>query len=287
MDDERQPQQAAQAETNSTSDVPRWGELPDEERQRAADASLQAWEQLGAEEQAKRLAEHQGPFARLYLSGADAFYLAIVAVANQPAPYGTGGDRVLAEQLLRTRERFVHLSGLHLEGAALYGADLQGARLSGAHLEGAELSQAHLEGAALNGAHLEDAALSGAHLEDARLSGAHLEGATLYEAHLKGAALKEAHLEAADLRRAHLDDADLSRAYLQGADLRHGFFSAETALDDILLTDTTHDSAFLADVRRLAHRQAPRRSPSSAAPSRYQPHRRAAVNGGAASSAVL
>jgi pentapeptide repeat protein len=164
-----------QAETSATSEAPKWGELPDEGRQRALDGYLQAWDQLDADEQAKRLSDRKGPFAQVQLSGADVFYVAIGAAASVLSEQnGSAIDRVEAEQALRDPSLIMFLFGLHLEGADLTEARLDGAVLTAAHLEGASLIQAHLERAGLTEAHLQDANLRGARLEGADLSEARL-----------------------------------------------------------------------------------------------------------------
>ena len=138
--------------------------------------------------------------------------------------------------------------GTNAEQLAVAGAHLAGAHLRGAHVEGATFLGAALQAATLTQAHLEQALLAQAHLEHAFLAQAHLEQTDLIQAHLEQAFLKQAHLERADLREAHLEGADLSQAHFEGANLRRAFFDVASRLDDLVLSDASHGSAFLAGV---------------------------------------
>jgi hypothetical protein len=112
--------------------------------------------------------ERKGPFDYVYLSAADAFWLAVQS----------------------GRDEYSYVPNLHLAGA----------NLSGAHLEGANLRAAHLEDASLNGAHLERADLTEAHLEGARLIGTWFDKASyLNDAILTGVSLDQASFDQTNL----------------------------------------------------------------------------------------
>jgi len=179
----------------STTDAPKigiaWGDDISEERQRALDAILAAWD---AETDH---GERKGPFDSVRLTGADVSWLS----ERSEHPYHGGAPN------------------LHLEGANLFKALLKGAKLISVHLEGARLRVAQLEGANLSLAHLEGADLRATHLERTNLRYAELARATLGRAHLEHADLRWAQADHADLSEAHLEDADLSSANLKKANL--------------------------------------------------------------------
>ncbi|HLY32148.1 MAG TPA: pentapeptide repeat-containing protein, partial [Ktedonobacterales bacterium] len=152
-------------------------------------------------------------------------------------------------------------TGLDLRGADLRGVDLTNLPLSG--LRGGftleewrvltpdlrEAGAILLEKANLSGAHLEHAILGCASLRGCWLYRTHLEGADLSEAHLENARLYQTHMQGATLYQAHLEGARCFQTELAGANLRRATLDGETALDDISLTDDSHGSALLADVR--------------------------------------
>jgi uncharacterized protein YjbI with pentapeptide repeats len=166
----------------------RWGDPISEERQAELQGYLHAWIAPNANH-----GEHEGPFARVTLTGADVSWL---AGRKRPEEYGLVPSLPLEYVYLRD----AHLEGAylreaHLEHADLGEAHLERAYLGGAHLEHADLVKAHLGRASLREAHVERASLSEAHLEQVILSGAHLKGTYLNGANLKEASLRQAHLE--------------------------------------------------------------------------------------------
>src|SRR5260370_18800005 len=101
-----------------------WGDAISEERQAELQGILDAWNAAHG--------DRKGPFDRVSLTGADAFWLAE-----------------------RVRNQHGLVPNLHLERAIL----------SRAHLDAAILQLAHLEVTSLHGACLSTANLSAAHLE--------------------------------------------------------------------------------------------------------------------------
>jgi uncharacterized protein YjbI with pentapeptide repeats len=151
-----------------------------------------------------------------------------------------------------------YLRGAHLESAILPGALLRAADLTHAHLEAALLGEAQLEGADLSQADLRHAVLDAAHLKGASLREANAVGASLVAADLEGASLEDTSLDGCVLRLSRLVSADLSGASLAGADLttanlagssiQSARLDARTNLRRIVLSDSTHGPASLADV---------------------------------------
>jgi len=159
----------------------RWGERPSGEQQAALERTLDAWASESDH------GDRSGAFSGEPLTGADVFWLAVLAYSSPDRPVDETDQALREGKFLQ----FLSIStgALHLEGANLIGAHLEGANLFRAHLEGANLFRAHLEGAYLRAAHLERAYLRAAHLERANLTGAQLEGASLVGVHLEGATL--------------------------------------------------------------------------------------------------
>jgi hypothetical protein len=219
--EQRQQVQVAQAETSTTSEQPKWGELPPPKRIAVLEARLAEWEQLPAEArvdpakgEGRSAFDQKGPQAWQggTLTGADVFYFAARTLA------GSAQEAAISEaaESLRTTdfvEQFIVLDvfPVHLDGADLFGAHLDGAHLFGAHLDGADLSSAHLDGTVLSDAHLEGAVLSDAHLDGAHLDGAHLEGANLTGASFdKASRLINAILSGASFDQVTFDNTNLT-----------------------------------------------------------------------------
>jgi hypothetical protein len=169
--------QVAQAETSTTGEPPKWGEMPPPERIAALEARLAEWEQFPPEthgdpakgEGGRSAFDVKGPQAwQGLLTGADVFYLAARVVAGSAEP---GAIEAAAARL---RKELLDLSALHLEGAHLTDAHLDGASLIGAHLERANLGGAHLEGADLTDASFD----KNSHLNYVTLTGAHFDQVT-------------------------------------------------------------------------------------------------------------
>lgn len=201
----------------------RWGDALSPERQRALDACVQEWEQS----QGADRSEQSGPFAAQgnrdrtggRLTGADVFYLAVRALADELCNRHDAEAWLLGDYSQEHPPLHWFLSSLHLEGADLSGAQLERAVLLDAHLERANLSGANLQEAVLDGVHLERACLADADLRWADLVGSYLMGADLSRARLEGVNLTNARLADANLDGTHLDDAIIEDAHLEGVDL--------------------------------------------------------------------
>jgi pentapeptide repeat protein len=194
-----EPDEASQAPSPAGETTPRtggrWGDAIGEARKAELQALLATWDADHG--------ERPGPFARVRLSGADVFWLAIRALA------GPKGDPGRAEERLRR--------------AAEDDQARAGLKLSNLLLRRADLRQAHLEGAILPRAHLMGANLRGAHLQRAHLRAASLEGASLVNTRLQRADLSGANLRGADLRGAAFDKATrLNGIRLDGATIDQG-----------------------------------------------------------------
>lgn len=97
--------------------------------------------------------------------------------------------------------------------------DLTGVELNGFNLSGLNLDFVDLKGAELNGADLSGASLRGASLYKAELIGANLSRANLASANLVKAKFTDADLCLASLMSADIEDAVFKNTYLKGARL--------------------------------------------------------------------
>lgn len=164
----------------------------------------------------------QSVFYQVPLTGADVFWLAVLALAEQKR-----GDLDKAVQLLRnhTESKPFGLANLHLEGASLTTANLEAACLSEAHLEQVDFSGAQTSRVNLLRARLKGASFWGNSLNEAFLAGAQLEDANLLLVQFEGANLTLAHLERANLTKASFDKtSSLAGAFLDGAILDQVIF---------------------------------------------------------------
>lgn len=128
------------------------------------------------------------------------------------------------------------------------GVDLRGAYLQGEDLR--DLPLAHLRGGLLNWSKGSIRDEWVAAISDQREAAAvHLEGVNLAYTHLEGAILCSAHLEGARLHSSHLEGARLREAHLEGAGMNGVYFDRATNLFGVYLSDETHGSVALADVR--------------------------------------
>ena len=123
-----------------------WGDAIEEGRKQALWGRLRAWW-----EEAEH-GERVGPFAEERLTGAEAFWLAVCAVAKDEASTVEEAEGRLRDERSRG---FLSLSRLCLNGADLGAAELQGADLREAQLQGADLFEAELQGADLRRASLD------------------------------------------------------------------------------------------------------------------------------------
>lgn len=143
-----------------------WGDPIDETRKQELWARLRAWWDEADH------GERKGPFAGERLTGAEVFWLAVCALAEEAA--NTAGE---AEQSLRVaRDDYISrwsisLTQLHLAGANLGGAQLEGADLTRATLIHADLRQASLDKkTGVIGTQLEDVRLDGVIFDNTNLS---------------------------------------------------------------------------------------------------------------------
>ncbi|MGV6839253.1 MAG: pentapeptide repeat-containing protein [Planktomarina sp.] len=127
--------------------------------------------------------------------------------------------------LAAKNDRWVDLSGAHLQGADLTGANLRRANLFAADLQGTNLWNANLQGADLRTANLQKADLRFINLQGTNLSAANLPGASLWGANLQGAYLKVGQMQEANLGLANLQGADLGIANLQAANVSKADFT--------------------------------------------------------------
>lgn len=200
--------------------------------------------------------ERRGPFdrvggsGRLFLTGADVFYLVARALVHAKPDFGQPLPNLTAARtaLLGPIRRFpvnLDFSVLQLADANHAGVSMKKARLHGAHLEQADLYSVDLEDTYRADAHFEGTNLSGAKLQDAYLVRAHLESADLSAAHLERAELDGAHMEKGRLGAAHLEGAGLSRANLKSADLRSAKLDKNTRLNESDLFGASFDQIVL------------------------------------------
>jgi len=247
-----------QAEQAQEQRVPKWGDPLDTipvERQQELREMAERQRVWAAQPKGERELE-QSAFKRVRLNGAEAFFLAALAMAGPAGDLEEAVGKLGAARKDRDLLRRIEMDEdsrkvmTYLEERITYyerGGGHPGApRLDPARHSPAEdvqdgprpvpttLSALHLEGAILSEAHLEDAFLDSATLEGTDLREAHLEGASLVCTVLTRADLSGAQLERANLTSAHLQEAALTDAWLQEAILERAQLQ-KASLDSAML----------------------------------------------------
>ena len=126
---------ASPAETPQIGEA--WGDAISEERQRELEATLAAWEAETDHGERRGPFDRVGGSGRLFLTGADVFYLAARALVHAKPDFGQPLPNLTAARtaLLGPIRRFpvnLDFSVLQLAGANLAGVSMKKARLHGA-----------------------------------------------------------------------------------------------------------------------------------------------------------